>query len=175
MEDLEDRLAMTELMAAWIHRDLGHWEEVRDLLHSDGAIKIPWFEGLASDFVDAIARMRTDSDLTSKHLIGLPLIVFNGERAVVETECAAGQHERDPEARGPGPRASLRPSRTALSVRGRSSIGRASTTWPGARSQPVRLKLTPSSSLDIRSNTAQSLTCSRNRPPGQRNLCDQRQ
>ena len=30
--------------------------------------------------------MRTESELTSKHLIGFPLIVFNGDRAIVETD-----------------------------------------------------------------------------------------
>lgn len=86
MPSLEDRLQISELMAGWIHRDLGHWDEVRALFHPDGVIKIPWFEGLASDFVDAVARMRTESELTSKHLIGSPLIKFNQDRAIVETD-----------------------------------------------------------------------------------------
>lgn len=84
MADLADRLAIGDLMTGWIYRDLGQWDALRDLFHPDGVIKIAWFEGLAGDFVDASARMG-ESDLKSKHVITSPLILFNGERAVAET------------------------------------------------------------------------------------------
>ena len=86
MARVDDRLEIGELMTGWIHRDLGHWDAVRDLFHPDGVIKIPWFEGLASDFVDAVSQMARESDLKSKHLIFSPLIVFNKNRAIVETD-----------------------------------------------------------------------------------------
>ena len=86
MATLEDRLAIAELMTSWVHRDLAHWDAVRDLFHPDGIIKIAWFEGLASDFVDATSRTVGESDLKSKHVISAPLIIFNGDRAIVETD-----------------------------------------------------------------------------------------
>ena len=86
MTTLADRLAIGQLMTSWIHRDLCHWDAVRDLFHPEGIIKIAWFEGLASDFVDATSRMVKESDLKSKHMVGSPLIVFNRHRAIVETD-----------------------------------------------------------------------------------------
>ncbi|MFJ3698795.1 nuclear transport factor 2 family protein [Streptomyces sp. NPDC090052] len=81
---VEDRSAIASLMTGWIHRDLGEWEQLGELFHSDGTIEISWFEGPAADFVAASARMGA-SDLRSKHQIGGPSITFNGDRALVET------------------------------------------------------------------------------------------
>lgn len=66
---LEDRQQITDLLTGWIHRDLGEWEQLRNLFHPDGTIEITWFEGLASDFVDGSMRMGA-SDARTKHLIG---------------------------------------------------------------------------------------------------------
>lgn len=83
---LEDRQQITDLLTGWIHRDLGEWEQLRDLFHPDGTIEITWFEGLASDFVDGSIRMGV-SDARTKHLIGTPVVTFNADatKAIVET------------------------------------------------------------------------------------------
>ena len=83
---LNDRLQITDLLTGWMHRDLGEWDQLRNLFHPDGTIEITWFEGLASDFVDGSMRMGT-SDVRTKHLIGTPVVTFNAEatRAIVET------------------------------------------------------------------------------------------
>ncbi|MBC3840695.1 nuclear transport factor 2 family protein [Streptacidiphilus sp. 4-A2] len=81
---IEDRSAIAALMNGWIHRDLGEWDQLRDLFHPGATIEITWFEGLATDFVDGSARMGA-SELRSKHLIGAPSITFNGDRALVQT------------------------------------------------------------------------------------------
>lgn len=83
---LEDRQQITDLLTGWIHRDLGEWEQLRDLFHPDGTIEITWFEGLASDFVDGSMRMGA-SDARTKHLIGTPVVTFNADatKAIVET------------------------------------------------------------------------------------------
>ncbi len=83
---LQDRQDIADLMTGWIRRDLGEWERLRELFHPDGRIEITWFEGLASDFVDASARMSA-SDLRTKHLITSPAVTFSpdGNRAVSET------------------------------------------------------------------------------------------
>ncbi|MBB1199718.1 nuclear transport factor 2 family protein [Enterobacteriaceae bacterium 89] len=81
---IEDRQQITDLMTGWIHRDLGQWDALCSLFHADGTIEVTWFEGLFGDFVDASARMGA-SDLKTKHMIGNPVITFNGNKAIVET------------------------------------------------------------------------------------------
>ncbi len=83
---LEDRQQITDLMTGWIHRDLGNWDQLRELFHSDGTIEITWFEGPFSDFVDGSMRMAA-SDVRTKHLIGTPVVTFNAgaTKAIVET------------------------------------------------------------------------------------------
>lgn len=80
----EDRWQINDLMTGWIHRDLSEWDKLRNLFHPDGEIEVTWFEGKASDFVDASMRMGA-SALKTKHLIGTPVVTFNGDRALVET------------------------------------------------------------------------------------------
>jgi hypothetical protein len=75
---------IADLMTAWIHRDLAQWDDLRTLFHPDGEIEVTWFEGKASDFVDASMRMGA-SDLRTKHLITAPVVASNGCKAVVET------------------------------------------------------------------------------------------
>jgi hypothetical protein len=35
---LEDRLSIADLMTGWIHRDLGEWDQLRNLFHPDATI-----------------------------------------------------------------------------------------------------------------------------------------
>jgi hypothetical protein len=81
---LDDRQQITDLMTGWIHRDLAQWDAMRALFHPEGTIEITWFEGLFSEFVDASAKMGA-SALKTKHLIGAPVVTFNGDKALVET------------------------------------------------------------------------------------------
>lgn len=83
---LQDRQQLNDLMNGWMHRDLGEWDQLRNLFHSDGTIEITWFEGLGSDFVDGSIRMGA-SDVRTKHLIAAPVITFNasGSKAILET------------------------------------------------------------------------------------------
>ncbi|MDT1061335.1 nuclear transport factor 2 family protein [Paracoccus sp. CPCC 101403] len=81
---IEDRIAITDLMNGWIHRDLNEWDQLRALFHADATIEITWFDGLATDFVEGSARMG-ESDLRTKHFVGNPSITFNGDRALVQT------------------------------------------------------------------------------------------
>lgn len=81
---LEDRLQITDLITGWIHRDLGQWDQLADLAHPDAVIEITWFEGPFAEFVEGSKRMG-QSDLRTKHLIGTPVVSFNGNKAIVET------------------------------------------------------------------------------------------
>jgi hypothetical protein len=78
--NLQDRMDIADLMTGWIHRDLAQWDDLRTLFHPDGEIEVTWFEGKASDFVDASMRMGA-SDLRTKHLITSPVVAFNGCKA----------------------------------------------------------------------------------------------
>ena len=83
---LQDRQDIADLMTGWIRRDLGEWDRLRELFHPDARIELTWFEGPASEFVDASARMGA-SELRTKHLITAPTVTFSadGMRAVGET------------------------------------------------------------------------------------------
>lgn len=91
---LEDRQQITDLITGWIHRDLGQWDQLAQLAHPDGVIEITWFEGLFSEFVEGSKRMGK-SDLRTKHLIGTPVVTFNGNKAIVETNAViVAEHVR---------------------------------------------------------------------------------
>lgn len=81
---LADRRAIDDLMTGWMRRDLAQWESMKELFHPDGVIEITWFRGLFTDFVDASARMGA-SDLRTKHVIAAPVVTFNENRAIAET------------------------------------------------------------------------------------------
>ncbi|KRB62058.1 hypothetical protein ASE04_19445 [Rhizobium sp. Root708] len=83
-ESLEDRIAISDLMIGWIHRDLAQWDNLRQLFHDDGVIEVTWFEGRFDDFVDASMRMGASS-FKNKHVITSPVITFNGGKAIAET------------------------------------------------------------------------------------------
>lgn len=81
---LEDRLSIADLMTGWIHRDLGEWDQLRNLFHPDATIDITWFQGKASDFVDGSMKMGA-SNFQAKHVITSPVVTFNGNKAIAET------------------------------------------------------------------------------------------
>ena len=37
---LEDRLQITDLITGWIHRDLGQWDQLANLAHPDGTLRV---------------------------------------------------------------------------------------------------------------------------------------
>lgn len=81
---LEDRQQITDLITGWIHRDLGQWDQLAELFHPDGVIEVTWFEGPFTGFIEGSRRMGA-SDLRTKHLIGVPVVEMNDNRAIVET------------------------------------------------------------------------------------------
>ncbi|WP_158784404.1 nuclear transport factor 2 family protein [Pantoea sp. BAV 3049] len=81
---VEDRLAISDLMTGWIHRDLAEWDRLRGLFHDDGVIEVTWFEGPFSQFIEGSINMGA-SPLRTKHMIGAPVITFNNHKALVET------------------------------------------------------------------------------------------
>ncbi len=81
---LEDRLSIADLITGWIYRDLGEWDQLRNLFHPDATIDITWFQGKASDFVDGSMKMGT-SNFQAKHVMTSPVVTFNGDKAIAET------------------------------------------------------------------------------------------
>jgi SnoaL-like domain len=81
---LEDRLSIADLMTGWMHRDLGEWDQLRNIFHPDATIEITWFAGKASDFVDGSMKMGA-SDFKDKHVVTSPVVTFNGDKAIAET------------------------------------------------------------------------------------------
>lgn len=89
-ERRDDRLAIAELMTAWIHRDLGHWDQLHDVFAPGATVEITWFRGPATDFIQGSRRMGA-GDLRTKHLVTSPVVTFsrsNPRRAFVETNAA---------------------------------------------------------------------------------------
>jgi len=84
LEALCNIQSVVELVQGWMYRDLSDWERLGNLFHSDGVIEITWFEGPFSKFIEGSRKMGA-SDLTTKHVIGTPLIEFNNDRAIAET------------------------------------------------------------------------------------------
>ena len=84
IEELKSRQAIADLMTGWIHRDLAEWDRLLALFHHDSTIEVTWFEGKFADFVEASKKMG-QSNFKSKHFIGSPVITFNGDRAIAET------------------------------------------------------------------------------------------
>src|SRR5712692_6590044 len=81
---LEDRLSIADLITGWIYRDLGEWDQLRNLFHSDATIDITWFQGNASDFVNGSMKMGA-SNFQAKHVMTSPVVTFNGDKAIAET------------------------------------------------------------------------------------------
>jgi hypothetical protein len=81
---LQDRQDILDLMTGWMHRDLANWDGLAQLFHPDGTIEVTWFEGLAKDFIEGSVKMGK-SDFRSKHFIGQPIVRFNGQKAIAET------------------------------------------------------------------------------------------
>lgn len=86
MNLLADRLDLIALIQAWgIYRDQGLWERLAGTFHTDGTIKVSWFEGSFKDFVTACKQGYKPVGPRGKHLIGVPHVQINGNRAVAET------------------------------------------------------------------------------------------
>ncbi|MRS13659.1 nuclear transport factor 2 family protein [Enterobacteriaceae bacterium RIT691] len=79
-----DKFAIAEVVNGWIYRDTGQWDKLSTLFTEEATIEVTWFEGSAQAFIEA-SRTMAASTLSSKHLIGMPLIAFNDDKAVAET------------------------------------------------------------------------------------------
>ncbi|MEO5771675.1 MAG: nuclear transport factor 2 family protein [Burkholderiaceae bacterium] len=83
--NLLDEIAIARLLADWgLWRDTGRWERLRAAYTPDATMKTTWFDGPASEFVDASVRA-FGKPTTVQHFIGPSTVEVNGDRAVAET------------------------------------------------------------------------------------------
>ena len=79
------RGAITRLIQDWgLWRDTCRWEELRAAYAPEATMTTTWFDGKASDFVDASMRMSSGATLV-QHFIGPSTIDVHGARAIAET------------------------------------------------------------------------------------------
>lgn len=83
--NIEDHMQINRLINHWMFRDLGQWDKMHGLFHEDGEIEVTWFKGKFTDFIEASIHMADKSSVSTKHMIGAPVITFNGRKAIAET------------------------------------------------------------------------------------------
>ncbi len=80
-----DHILISQLMLKWGRaRDQSMWESLLDTFHPEGTIEVSWFKGPFDGFVQASKKMAENKSKV-KHMIGLPIVSINGNRAVSET------------------------------------------------------------------------------------------
>lgn len=84
-----DKLAIAELaQAERAARDERDWDRLFDSYHRDSRVYISWFEGTATEFVEASRQMTAQPGGGSIHQLGVTLVTLNGDRALADTGCA---------------------------------------------------------------------------------------
>lgn len=83
-ERLADYLRIIKLMSDFHYRDAGQWDCLRTLFHHDSSVHVMWFTGSGDAFVDAVSQL-SHGEITSKHVIAIPVTKFHGTRATAET------------------------------------------------------------------------------------------
>tara|TARA_R110002110_G_scaffold61833_10_gene173081 strand:- start:1727 stop:2353 length:627 start_codon:yes stop_codon:yes gene_type:complete len=85
-EDASDTVEITQLIQRWgFCRDQGRWEDLAQTFTTDGTISVTWFTGRFADFISASVKAYKPVSPRVKHLIGLPVVDLNGNKAVAET------------------------------------------------------------------------------------------
>lgn len=84
LNHLADDKAITNLVNGWMYRDTAQWEKLQSIFAPEATIEVTWFEGKATDFINASKKMGT-SKLATKHLIGTPVVNYHGDKALAET------------------------------------------------------------------------------------------
>jgi hypothetical protein len=92
MSDLyADRLAIREVVENWvIYRDAGNWERFATVWHSDGWMTATWFQGSATDFIEA-SRKLFDAGGNILHLLGGWTCDIAGNRAISQVKMTINQ------------------------------------------------------------------------------------
>ena len=87
----KDRLSIRELIENWVlWRDSGDWERFRTVWHEDGYMMATWFQGSASEFIQA-NREGWDRGVSILHFLGGASVEIKGTRAVAQTKMTISQ------------------------------------------------------------------------------------
>lgn len=91
MSTEEDKTRIRELIESWVTwRDMGDWQRLRSIWHSDGMMAASWREGTADQFIEA-NRAGWDKGLDILHQLGGSVITVQAERAVSMTKMVISQ------------------------------------------------------------------------------------
>lgn len=90
-EDIEDRLAIRELIENWaVWRDAGDWERFRTVWHEDGVMMATWFQGRAEEFI-AASKAGWARGVSILHFLGGHSADIRGNRAIAQTKMTISQ------------------------------------------------------------------------------------
>ncbi len=91
MSDINDRLAIQELVSNWaVWRDAGDWERFRTVWHDDGVMMATWFQGSADDFIK-VSREGFERGVSILHFLGGHSADLAGDRAIGQTKMTISQ------------------------------------------------------------------------------------
>lgn len=91
MAELEDRLAIREVVENWVvWRDAGDWERFRTVWHDDGRMMATWFQGTAEEFI-AVSRDGFERGVRILHFLGGTSVDVAGDRAIAQTKMTISQ------------------------------------------------------------------------------------
>ena len=86
MNRTADTLEIVQLVQAWgLRRDQGQWAELARTFTEDGTISVSWFAGPHADFIERCRATHKALAPRSKHLIGMPVVDIEADRAIAET------------------------------------------------------------------------------------------
>ena len=81
-----DTVEIVQLVQAWgLRRDQGQWAELARTFTEDGTISVSWFAGPHADFIERCRATHKALSPRSKHLIGMPVVDIEADRAIAET------------------------------------------------------------------------------------------
>lgn len=82
-EHLFDHLAITQLLVGWgLWRDTCDWPRLHACYAEGAHMRTTWFDGSATDFIDASQRMAGSGKTSLQHYIGSPVVALQGDRAL---------------------------------------------------------------------------------------------
>jgi SnoaL-like domain len=90
-KDLEDRLAIRELVENWaVWRDSFQWERFRTVWHPEGLMWATWFQGPYEEFIRVNEEGRARG-VRIHHMLGGTSVELKGKRAIAQTKMTISQ------------------------------------------------------------------------------------
>jgi hypothetical protein len=91
MDITSARLAIRETVENWVvWRDAGDWERFRTVWHDDGRMQATWFQGSATEFIEA-SRQGWAKGVSILHFLGGHSSDVAGNRAIAQTKMTISQ------------------------------------------------------------------------------------